>query len=64
MSCDDSMKASQIYDSLKFSMSYRVALLTIAGRRLSHLSRLVLPGPFFSFSNSALTFCFWSLAVG
>lgn len=52
------MKASQICDSLRFLIPYRVALLTSAGHRLSHLSRPVLVGPFLSFSNSALIFCF------
>jgi hypothetical protein len=50
-------------DSLRFSRSYRVALLASGGHRLSHLLRLVLPGHYFSFSNSALTFCFWSFVV-
>ena len=64
MSRHASTKASHICGSLRFLIVYRLALLTSAGYWLSHLSRLVLPGPFLSFSNLVRISCLWSLAFG
>lgn len=54
MSRHASIKASHICGLPRFSMLYRLALLTSVGQRPSYLSRLVLPGPLRSFSNSFL----------